>query len=271
MPPGRAPRTRRTGYLVAAVLIVVVVVAAGAVWKLGLFNQEHVVPNLTNLTSAQASQVLKGDGFTLTIDQHAVSQSVPANDILSQSPAAGTKAKSGLNITVTISSGPTLIALPSGLVGHSCAYDTAKLALLKITATCPSSEARANSIIPLGDVAVVLYHSIRNPPSVPVHSSVVLALSTGPSTATTTTTAPTSGTTTSTTTTTLAGEGLRAMPNVVGMDQAQVNAAMHKAMLYYVTRGPGADSTAWTSVVSEVPAAGTMVKWHATVTLNVKE
>jgi hypothetical protein len=55
------------------------------------------------------------------------------------------------------------------------------------------------------------------------------------------------------------------------MDQAQVNAAMHEAGLYYTTKGPGADSPAWTSVVSEVPAAGTMVKWHSTVTLNVKE
>jgi hypothetical protein len=46
---------------------------------------------------------------------------------------------------------------------------------------------------------------------------------------------------------------------------------MQKAELYYVTQGPGADSPAWKSVVSEVPTAGTMVKWHATVTLNVQE
>jgi beta-lactam-binding protein with PASTA domain len=101
---------------------------------------------------------------------------------------------------------------------------------------------------------------------------VVLALSSGPSTtATTTTTLANSATTTSTTTTTLAGEGLRAMPNVVGFTQAQVVAAMQKAELYYVTQGPGADSPAWKTVVSEVPAAGTMVKWHATVTLNVQK
>jgi hypothetical protein len=104
----------------------------------------------------------------------------------------------------------------------------------------------------------------------------VLALSKGPSTGTTTTTLPSTGTTTSTTTTsttttTLAGEGLRAMPNVVGFDQAQVIAAMKKAELYYETKGPGADSPAWKSVVSEEPAAGTMVKWHATVILNVQE
>jgi beta-lactam-binding protein with PASTA domain len=55
------------------------------------------------------------------------------------------------------------------------------------------------------------------------------------------------------------------------MDQAQVQAAMHQAGLYYVTKGPGADSPKWTTVVSSTPAAGTMVKWHSTVTLNVND
>jgi serine/threonine-protein kinase len=272
LPPGRVTRPRRIGYLVAAALIVIVAVGAGAVWKLGLLNQDHVVPNLTNLTVTQASQLLKGDGFTLTVNQHAISQTVPANDIVTQTPAAGTKSKSGLDITVTISSGPTLVTLPTGLLGHSCAADTAKLKLAQITAQCPSSETEASATVPAGAVAAVLYHASRNPVSVPKGSTVVLALSSGPSSATTTTTtlAP-NGTTTSTTTTTLAGEGLRAMPNVVGFNQAEVIAAMQKAELYYVTQGPGADSPAWKSVVSEVPTAGTMVKWHATVTLNVQE
>jgi beta-lactam-binding protein with PASTA domain len=60
------------------------------------------------------------------------------------------------------------------------------------------------------------------------------------------------------------------MPNVVGMTRDQVNAAMRKAELYYVTRGPNANSTKWTKVVSSVPVAGTEVKWHSTVILNVQ-
>jgi beta-lactam-binding protein with PASTA domain len=55
------------------------------------------------------------------------------------------------------------------------------------------------------------------------------------------------------------------------MNQAQVYAAMRKAQLYFSTKGPGAGTTAWKSVVSTVPAAGTMVKWHSTVILNVRE
>jgi beta-lactam-binding protein with PASTA domain len=60
------------------------------------------------------------------------------------------------------------------------------------------------------------------------------------------------------------------VPNLVGMDQSQVYAAMRKAQLYFSTKGPGAGTTAWTQVVSEEPIAGTMVKWHSSVLLNVK-
>jgi beta-lactam-binding protein with PASTA domain len=60
------------------------------------------------------------------------------------------------------------------------------------------------------------------------------------------------------------------VPNVVGMNQAQVYAAFKKAQLFYTTRGPNAGTTKWTKVVSEVPAAGTMVKWKSTIILNVR-
>ena len=53
-----------------------------------------------------------------------------------------------------------------------------------------------------------------------------------------------------------------AVPNVVGMNEAQTDAAMTAAELYYTTTGPGASATnpTWTKVVSENPVAGTMVK-----------
>ena len=105
-----------------------------------------------------------------------------------------------------------------------------------------------------GLVAAVLYRHTTNPVAVPKGASVILELSTGPG-PTTTTTAPA----TPTTTTTLAGQGLRAVPDVVGLDYAQTYAAMKKAVLYFTTTGPGAGTTTWTKVVSESPAAGTMV------------
>jgi beta-lactam-binding protein with PASTA domain len=62
-----------------------------------------------------------------------------------------------------------------------------------------------------------------------------------------------------------------AMPNLVGMDRTQVNAALKLAGLYYSTRGPGAGTLKWTHVVSTIPVAGTAVPALSTVILNVAE
>jgi hypothetical protein len=126
-------------------------------------------------------------------------------------------------------------------------------------------------------VARVLYGTTNNPVAVPTGATVILELSTGPGptsgTTTTTTTSPTGATTTSTstTTTTLAGQADRAVPNVVGMNQAEVYAAMKKAVLYFTTTGPGAGTTQWTTVISQSPVAGTLVPYKSYVVLHVGE
>ncbi len=60
------PRTtsRRGGFLIAAVVIVVLAIAAGVVWKLGVFKSSHAVPNLVGQTTKQASSAIASDGFT---------------------------------------------------------------------------------------------------------------------------------------------------------------------------------------------------------------
>ena len=59
------------------------------------------------------------------------------------------------------------------------------------------------------------------------------------------------------------------MPNFVGMGRASVLSEMYSAQLYYKTQGPGANSTSWTRVVGEIPAAGTMIHPFSTVILDV--
>ena len=271
----RAP-VRRWALLVVAVLLVLLAVGAGAAWKLGVFTQAHTVPSLSGVTINQAKSLLSADGFTLSVNKHAHSASVAAGAIISQTPAAGTSAKSGVVIYVTTSDGPGLVTLPTNLVGEDCASATGQLAKLHITAQCPTSAALHSRVTPAGRVAKVLYHSTVNPIAVPVGSTVTLVLSLGPPhVATTTTTAPPAATTTTTTTTpptttTTSAHALRAVPNVAGLTRAQVYAAMRKAQLYFSTRGPGAGTSAWTTGVSSVPAAGTMVKWESTVIVNVK-
>ncbi|HEY5265600.1 MAG TPA: protein kinase [Acidimicrobiales bacterium] len=278
----RTPNRRRWGFLIAALVILVVAIGAGAAWKAGVFSKKHSVPSLLGMSYTQASTALVGDGFTLSVTQRVHSSSVPLNDIVSQAPLAGTSSKSGLVIKVSVSNGPVSVNLPTNLVGESCATATAELHTVSVKAQCPVSASIFSTTIRANDVARVLYKKTVNPKTVPKNSTVVLSLSKGPkvSVTTTTTTLPTTGTTssstttststTSTTTTTLAGEGLRPMPNVVGDNRAQVYAAMKKASLYFKTTGPNSNSTKWTTVVSESPKAGTMVKWESHVTLTVK-
>jgi serine/threonine-protein kinase len=231
------------------------------------------VPTLTGKTVAQATSILEGDGFTLKENPPGQSSTVPANEIMSQNPVAGSKVKAGTAITVKLSEGPQMVTMPAYLFGETCSIATTRLQRLGVTASCPSAKAIASERIASGEVARVLYGTTNNPVAVPKGATVILELSTGPgpSSGTTTTTTPTGATTTSTTTTTLAGQGVRAVPNVVGMNQAEVIAAMKKAVLYFTTTGPGAGTPQWTTVISESPGAGTLVPYKSTVVLHVGE
>lgn len=284
---GRPPRRRQLAFATAALLLVLIAIGGGVAWKLGLFNQTNTVPSLVgvNFTVLQnpsnpLTSQMKTDGFTVSANHHTSSASIKKNDIISQSPVAGTKAKSGQVILVTLSDGPLLVRVPTNLVGEDCASATTQLLALKLTGQCPSRAAVPSSVTPAGKIARVLYRGKAVPATVPAHSVLILSLSTGSPVTTTTTTTPattttvagtTTTTSTSTTTTTTSNQPLVTMPNVVGMDEAQVYAAMKRAGLYYDTVGPGSGTKpTWTSVVSEVPAPGTKIKKLSTVTLHVK-
>ena len=58
------------------------------------------------------------------------------------------------------------------------------------------------------------------------------------------------------------------VPDVVHDSKARVYAALARAGLYFVTHGPGSADGTWTTAVAQSPAAGTLVAWHATVTLG---
>ncbi|MGC2168537.1 MAG: PASTA domain-containing protein [Acidimicrobiales bacterium] len=281
VPLGRTPRfggtqydlprtaSRRGGFLVAAVVIVLLAIAAGVVWKLGLFKSSHTVPNLVGQTTTQAASAITSGGYTLSI--HDVNSTSPANDIVSQSPKAGTSAKSGTVINVNVSTGPGVVTLSRKLVGETCNAAVAQLKKQGVNATCPASKRIYSNVIPSNRVARVVYGHSVNPLAVPRGATVVLERSKGAVAATTTTTTTQPGTTTtSTTTTTTAQTAARAVPNVIGDDYAETVAAMQKAVLYFTTVGHDAGTTKWTKVISESPAAGTLVPYKSLVTLTVQ-
>jgi len=68
---------------------------------------------------------------------------------------------------------------------------------------------------------------------------------------------------------TVAPRTARAVPRVIGLSRAGVYAAMSRAQLFFRTVGPGSSSGRWVVVLSQSPAAGTKVAWHAEVTFHV--
>src|ERR1035437_3980411 len=277
---------RRPMYLAAAVLVVLLAAAGRFALKLGYLTTKHNAPSVYGLTLAEASTLVKNDGLKLSVTKHVASATIKAGAIVSQTPAAGTSVSGGSTLSVTLSSGPppVLETVPTNILGMSCAAATTALAALHVTATCPTTSSIASSTVATGLVAGWLSVITKNPGSVPKGSSLILETCSGSTatttTSTTTTTVPgtstttptTTSTTTPTTTTTLHPTSL-AMPNLTGMDPAQVYTALKAAGLFYSTKGPGAGTATtagtWTKVVSTIPAAGTMVPYKSTVTLNV--
>ncbi|HEY5010609.1 MAG TPA: protein kinase [Acidimicrobiales bacterium] len=272
----RLPQSRRLVFLVAALVLLVVAIGGGIAWKVGLFSQDNSVPNFVGVNLGQYENAsftssapivslrntMKSDGFVVAI-KHAAS-SAKSGTIVAQSPAFNTEAKSGQVITVTVSDGPLSVRLPV-VIGKTCHVAEPELTRLHLKVTCPANQMISSATVPVGAIARVVNAAGKSISTALVHSSVILERSTGPASTTTTTTAPPS-----VTTTTVASAAMVAVPNVVGMNQAQVKSAMTAADLYYTTTGPGAGTTpTWTKVVSENPGAGTMVKKLSTVILTV--
>ena len=244
------PRGSRRGLVLASIVIVVLLIAGGGMFVAGMFSSSSTVPSLVGQSMTDASSLAAKAGITLTVSSHAHSTSVPVNDIISQTPASGTSSKS---VNVVVSDGPLMTTIPAGLKGLDCVGATAKLARVGVVATCPATQHVASASVAVGRVAEVLYNSTVNPVSVPSGAHVILALSSGKGTGTTTTT-------------TVAGP---AVPNFVGMSPAQVNALSASSGYYYHTVGVHAGTKGWTRVLSQSPAAGSPLKKHSTITLNV--
>ncbi|MGD0853906.1 MAG: protein kinase [Acidimicrobiales bacterium] len=273
----RLPGSRRLVFLVAALVLLVVAIGGGIAWKVGLFTTDNSVPNFVGVNLGEYQNAaftsnagivslrttMKSDGFVVAI-KHAYSASVASGTIISQSPIYNTEAKSGAVITVTVSDGVQTVRLPA-LVGETCNTARPKLVRLHLVVQCPANKMIASNTVASGLIARVVNTHGRAITTAALHSTVVLERSSGPVASTTTTTLVTS------TTTTVPTATLVAVPNVVGMNESQTDAAMKAADLYYSTTGPGASATnpTWTKVVSEDPVAGTMVKKLSSVLLHV--
>lgn len=137
--------------LLGGALLLTYVLFAAAAMRVALKTREVVVPALGGKTVSQATSILSDAGLNLRVEEgKRVDPKVPAGQILSQDPQAGTRTRRERSVKVWVSSGPRATIVPA-LVGES--ERTAQLRLqqdgleLAGTAEVRSADYAAGAII----------------------------------------------------------------------------------------------------------------------------
>src|SRR5260221_687596 len=113
--------SRRLAYVTAAA---VAVLAIGILTWWLTAGQDVPVPSVTGLSETAAVSALRSDGFAARVGPTVHNNVVPAGDVVSYTPSGSTG--KGATVTLTLSSGPVLIKIPS-VTGQSFAGAVALL------------------------------------------------------------------------------------------------------------------------------------------------
>ncbi len=156
--------------------------------------QVNVPDGITNTTQANAVAILQSAGLQSTVVYR--TSTAQKGTVLSTNPASGTKVNQGATVTLTVSSGPANVSVPS-LIGLSQAAAGQTLGNAGLNVGNVTSVAS-----PQYAAGLVISSNPGTGSSVSPGSSVDIEVSSGPPPPTTTTTAVPSTTSTSTTTST---------------------------------------------------------------------
>jgi beta-lactam-binding protein with PASTA domain len=136
-------------------------------------NAQVIVPNVVGDTQAAATSAITGAGLALGTVTAQSSSTVTSGSVISQNPAASTSVAGGSDVSLVVSSGPALVAVPN-VVGDTKA--TATTAITGAGLAVGAVTQQASSTVASGDVIS------ENPAagaSVTAASSVALVISTG--------------------------------------------------------------------------------------------
>lgn len=237
--PGLGRERRRRWPLALAVLLLLGALAgAAAYWWFEVREVAHAVPDLLGTNVADLESATAGTGWVVERTDTRQDGTVPGQ-IVAQDPAAGTSLVEGGVLRVTVSLGPTLVAVPTNLLGMPLSEAKAQLtaaglAVGEVTKV-PSEDVPAGVVVALGD---------NVPVELPKGDRVPLVVSGGP--------LP------------------RTVPDGLIGQTADAAQARLEELRLVVKRVPRSDETVPAGVVLEIdPGAGTMVARDSTVTLVV--
>jgi beta-lactam-binding protein with PASTA domain/tRNA A-37 threonylcarbamoyl transferase component Bud32 len=234
---GRGPRRRRRRAVWALSSVVAVLLLAGsgaAAVRYLVFD--HVVPRLALLPLAQARREASHEGLVLVVVGRRYSSSVPAGDVLAQSPLPGALERARARVDVVLSLGHAPVALPE-VVGRPFTEAAALLAARHLRAVVAGHP--YSTSIPAGDVV----STVPAAGLVPYGSTVKVLVS--------------------------AGFPPVPVPSVVGETFAAARAAIVGAGLAVIEHQEYSEQVPAGAVVSTDPSAGTLVAHGGSVIVVV--
>jgi len=236
---GDPPRRNRAGWYALLALVLVAALAGALFLGRSILGTKQVsVPDLSNLTVAQAQSTLSGQGLRLGQESSAPS-SQPKGTVVSQNPRAGVDVAKDSAVAVVVSTGPQLVTVPNlTQITQAQAVTQLNDAHLVLGTTTPQA-----SQSPAG---TVLSSSPAAGTQVPVDSKVNLVVS----------------------------NGQVPVPNVVGQTEQQASASLANANFQVVVQFASTTNPAQVGVViSQDPpsstASPTLLQQGKTVTITV--
>ncbi len=171
LPSGRRRLPRLV--LVAGGVVAVIALVAGALTVRELLRPKHEVPRLDGVDVSEVSALVDGNGWTIERVQTR-QDGTTEGEIVDQDPAAGAALREGHTLTVTVSRGPELVAVPDNLTGLT--QGEAEAALDAVGLRPGEISEKWGELVPAG---IVLGESMVYD-EVPAGSQVPLVLSKGP-------------------------------------------------------------------------------------------
>ena len=109
-PPPAPPRRRRSRWVWVAAALALLVVAGVAVALIAARPDRTQVPNVVGSSISVATQRLQNDGFEVTTVRD--NSEKPRNTVIGQQPAAGSVVDAGAKVTINVSDGRAITAVP---------------------------------------------------------------------------------------------------------------------------------------------------------------
>jgi len=235
---GGGPR-RRTGAYIALLVGLLLLLAGGLfllAHELGLGSSsgaQVAVPTVIGKTQDEATTALKAAGFDVKVQS--TQNDAPAGQVFDQNPKPDAKAHKNDTVTISVSTGPPQVAVPSE-VGKNIDDATADLEQLGLTV---ASHGQASD----QTQGQVLAQDPQPGTQVAKNSTVTLAFS--------------------------SGTGQVVVPNVVGQDAGSAGNILGQAGFKVSTKTQASDTVQAGVVISTNPAAGAKAAKNSTVTMVV--